>query len=143
MKEKKTQRNLRQIVKFVLFSASAGILQALIFSLLNELLRLPFWGSYLPALIASVVYNFTVNRAFTFQSANNIPKAMFQVALYYLVFTPLSTWAGNHLEQAGWNEYLVLALVMLTNMATEFLFCRFVVYRGSIDTNARAKNKSM
>lgn len=139
MEKKETRRNLRQILKFVLFSASAGILQVLVYTFLNELLDLPYWGRYLPALIVSVLYNFTVNRAFTFQSANNVPLAMLKVALYYLVFTPLSTWGGNRLEHAGWNAYLILALTMLTNLVTEFLFCRFVVYRGSIATNARAK----
>ena len=142
MSNEKTPGSVRQAIKFVLFSISAGVLQFLTFTLLNELLHLPYWGSYLPALVVSVLYNFTVNRAFTFQSANNIPIAMFKVALYYVVFTPLSTWGGQLLKgQAGWNEYIVLGITMVTNMVTEFLFCRFVVYRGSMGTNSRAQKK--
>ena len=142
MSNEKTPGSVRQAIKFVLFSISAGVLQFLTFTLLNELLHLPYWGSYLPALVVSVLYNFTVNRAFTFQSANNIPMAMFKVALYYVVFTPLSTWGGQLLKgQAGWNEYIVLGITMVTNMVTEFLFCRFVVYRDSMDTNSRAQKK--
>ncbi|MDT3360195.1 MAG: GtrA family protein, partial [Spirochaetota bacterium] len=93
------QENLVQIGKFVVFSISAGIIQVLVFTILEELFHLPYWPSYLTALIASVVYNFTVNRRFTFKSANNIPKAMMQLGLYYAIFTPLSTWWGDALVQ--------------------------------------------
>ena len=78
-------------LKFVLFSASAGIIELVVFALLNELLHLPYWLSYLIALVLSVLWNFTLNRKFTFQSANNVPKAMLLVALFYAVFTPLTT----------------------------------------------------
>lgn len=121
-------------VKFTLFSISAGLVQVISFTLLNEILHLHYWVSYLTALILSVVWNFTFNRKFTFHSANNIPIAMLKVAGYYAVFTPLSTWAGSALEAAGWNEYLVLILSMLVNFVTEFLFDRFVVFGKSIDT---------
>ena len=63
-------------LKFVLFSASAGIIELVVFTLLNELIGLPYWLCYLVALVASVVWNFTLNRKFTFQSANNVPRAM-------------------------------------------------------------------
>jgi putative flippase GtrA len=137
------KQNGIQFLKFTLFSASAGIIQALTFTLLNELTPLPYWPCYLTALVLSVLYNFTVNRRFTFKSAANIPKAMLQVALYYLVFTPLSTWWGEALTNIGWNEYIVLGGTMLTNLSTEFLFYRLVVYRNSINTNKYAqKNHS-
>lgn len=58
---------------------------------------------------------------------------MLEVFCYYLVFTPLSTIGGNALQGAGWNEYLVLAISMILNFVTEYLFCRLVVYRGKID----------
>lgn len=130
-------------LKFVLFSASAGIIELVVFTLLNELTPWPYWPCYLLALIASVVWNFTLNRKFTFQSANNVPKAMLLVALFYAVFTPLTTWFGNWLaEGLKWNEYLVTAINMLFNLTTEYLYDRFVVFRGSIDTNERAKKKA-
>ena len=129
--------------KFVLFSASAGLIEIVVFALLNELLRLPYWLSYLAALVASVLWNFTLNRKFTFQSANNVPKAMLQVALFYAVFTPLSTLLEHVLtEKLGWNEYLATAINMGLNLITEYLYDRYVVFRDSIDTNERAKKQA-
>ena len=138
----KSRDDLVRAIKFVLFSASAGLIQAGAFTLLNELLHWPYWPCYLIALVLSVLWNFTLNREFTFKSANNVPLAMLKVALYYCVFTPASTWWGTALTNAGWNEYIVLFGTMLINLTTEFLFCRFVVYRGSIDTNARARRRA-
>ena len=130
-------------VKFVLFSASAGIIEIVVFALLNELLRLPYWLSYLAALAASVLWNFPLTRKFTFQSANNVPKAMLQVALFYAVFTPLSTLLEHVLtEKLGWNEYLATAINMGLNLITEYLYDRYVVFRDSIDTNERAKKQA-
>ncbi len=121
-------------LKFVLFSASAGIIQALSFTLFEELLHFQHWLSYLLALILSVLWNFTLNRRFTFQSYANIPRAMTLVALYYAVFTPTTTWFEHFAtESLFWNPYLVLAINMLLNLITEFLFQRFVVYRDQID----------
>lgn len=123
-------------IKFVLFSISAGLIQVVSFALLNEVWQLWYWLSYLIALILSVVWNFTLNRKFTFYSANNIPIAMLKVAGFYVVFTPLSTWWTAILTGAGvgWNEYIVLAITMLINFVTEYLFDRFVVFGNSIDT---------
>ena len=131
---------VRRVIKFVLFSASAGIIQIVSFTLLNEFTNWPYWPCYLIALVLSVIWNFTLNRRFTFRSANNVPVAMLKVAAYYAVFTPLSTWLGSFLaDTLGWNEYLVTVLNMLLNFVTEFLFDTFVVFRGSIDTNDLAK----
>ena len=124
-----------RMVKFTLFSVSAGLIEIVSFALLNELLHLPYWVSYLIALVLSVLWNFTLNRKFTFKSAANVPVAMLKVACYYAVFTPLSTLLEHQLAgNLGWNEYLVTAINMLLNFVTEFLFQRFVVYRNSVDT---------
>ena len=105
------------------------------FTLMNELFHWPYWICYLTALVLSVLWNFTLNRKFTFQSAANVPVAMVKVAAYYAVFTPLSTLLGNWLvASCGWNEYVVTILNMLINVVTEFLFQRFVVFGKSIDT---------
>ncbi len=137
MSEKK--KELIRTLKFVLFSISAGVIQVVSFTLMEEVLHLVHWLSYLVALILSVVWNFTLNRKYTFHSANNVPIAMFKVALFYLVFTPLSTWWTAVLtgEVIAWNEYLVLILTMLVNFVTEYLYDRIIVFGGSIDT---AKN---
>ena len=124
-----------RLLKFALFSASAGIIQAASFAGLHEWGGLAYWPAYLIALVLSVVYNFTLNRRYTFKSSANYPKAMSQVFGYYLVFTPLSTWWGDALTRIGWSDYVVLGGTMLINFITEFLFCRFVVYRNSLDTH--------
>ena len=124
-----------RVVKFVLFSASAGLIEMGSFALLNELMDWPYWPSYLIALTLSVLWNFTLNRKYTFRSDANIPRAMLLVALYYAVFTPLTTIGGNYLaENLGWNDYLVTGINMVLNFVTEFLFQRFVVYGKSVDT---------
>lgn len=132
----KKNREFRRIVKFVLFSASAGIIEMGVFALLNELIGWSYWPCYLIALTVSVVWNFTLNRRFTFRSASNVPRAMALVLLFYCVFTPVTTLLGNYLaETLLWNEYLVTGINMLLNITTEYLYDRFVVFRKSLDTN--------
>lgn len=131
-----TKKEIIRTIKFVLFSASAGIIQVLSFTLMEEILHLEHWISYLVALVLSVIWNFTLNRKFTFCSANNVPIAMLKVAVFYLIFTPLSTWWTAVLtgDSVGWNEYLVLAGTMIINFVTEYLYDRFIVFGKSIDT---------
>ena len=141
-------------IKFVLFSVSAGVIEAGSYYILNEFTHIDQYTNldevfgneygltYFIALVLSVVWNFTLNRKFTFKSANNVPKAMALVLCYYAVFTPLSTLLGNWLvETCGWNEYLVTVMNMLLNFVTEYLFDTFVVFRGSMDTNDLAKKE--
>ncbi len=124
-----------RVLRFVLLSASAGLIEFGSFTLLNEFTTLRYWPCYLIALVLSVLWNFTLNRKFTFRSTANIPRAMLLVALYYAVFTPLTTWGGDYLaENLGWNEYVVTILNMLLNLVTEFLFQRYVVYKGTVDS---------
>jgi len=134
MSERKNE--LLRSLKFVLFSISAGVIQIGSFTLLFELVHLTEWLSNLISLILSVLWNFTLNRKFTFHSASNVPVAMLKVALFYLVFTPLSTWwtAVLTAPSVGWNAYLVLALTMITNFITEYFYQRYVVFAKSIDT---------
>ncbi|MBR6522507.1 MAG: GtrA family protein [Oscillospiraceae bacterium] len=136
MKEKETAL---QAVKFTLFSVSAGIIQVASFALLNELINWPYWPSYLIALVLSVLWNFTLNRRYTFKSAANVPKAMAKVFGFYLVFTPLSTYLGSLAEGAGVNDFLILAVTMVANFVLEFLFTKFVVYRGQENTREAQK----
>ena len=148
--------NVLQAIKFVAFSASAGVIQVVVFTLLNELLpqtespnaiaqwffNSEYGASYLVALVCSVLWNFTFNRKFTFKSATNIPVAMLKVFGFYCVFTPVSVLLGEYVAQnTSWEfaEYAILAVTMLANMTTEFLFCRFFVYKDSMNT---AKEKT-
>ena len=129
-------------LKYVLIAASAGIIQIGSFTLMNELIGWDYWLSYLIALVLSVVWNFTFNRRYTFKSASNIPKAMALVFAYYCVFTPLSTLLEHYLtDNLHWNEYLVTAINMLLNLATEFPYQRFFVFKKTIDTNDLAKKE--
>lgn len=140
--ERMRKKELLRSLKFLLFSISAGVIQALSFTLCHELLHLSATVSHLIALILSVVWNFTLNRRYTFQSASNIPKAMLLVALFYAVFTPASAWLTAWLtDTMGWNAYLVEGINMVLNFVLEFLYDRFVVFRSSLDTNERAKQK--
>lgn len=132
--ETKHSEGFIQAFKFIMFSISAGVIQALSFTFIFEVIKLEYWPSYLISLTLSVLWNFTLNRKFTFKSANNVPLAMSKVFLYYLLFTPLSTWWGDALTNIGWNEYLVLFGTMVINLITEFLFTKYVVYKGSINT---------
>lgn len=136
------KKELWQAIKFTLFSLSAGLVQILSFTLFQEVFGWrDYWLSYVPSLVLSVIWNFTFNRRYTFKSAANVPKAMSLVVLFYLVFTPASTWLGSALEGAGWNDYLIQALNMVINLITEYFYQRFVVFRDSIDTNDLAKKE--
>ena len=131
MKEKKKQ--LWQVVKFTLFSISAGIVQVGSFALIEIFIK-DYWIPYLISLVLSILWNFTLNRRYTFKSAANVPVAMAKVFGFYLVFTPLSTYLGNLVEAHGVNDFIILAVTMLANFALEFLFCKLVVYRGQEGT---------
>ena len=128
-------KEFTRMVKFVLFSISAGLIEIGAFTLLNEVFHLPYWVSYLVALVLSVLWNFTLNRRYTFKSAVNVPVAMLKVAAFYVVFTPLST-ALEHWYTAtlGWNEYLATGANMLLNFVTEFVYQRYFVFGKSLDT---------
>lgn len=159
MAEMSKKQNAAQAVKFALFSASAGIIQVVSFTLLNEvvvpniniqnqavmnILNAEYGVCYLMALVLSVVWNFTFNRKFTFKSATNIPVAMLKVFGFYCVFTPISTIIGETVSRSTtWEfaEYIILVVTMMANMITEFLFCRFVVYKDSMNTNDLAQKE--
>lgn len=138
MKNSNLRTELWRSVKFTLFSISAGVIQIGSFTLLMELLHWPEWVSHLTSLVLSVLWNFTLNRKYTFQSATNVPIAMLKVAAFYLVFTPLSTWWTAALTEPSygimWNGYVVEIGTMLLNFVLEFLYQRFFVFAKSIDT---------
>lgn len=137
------KKELIRTIKFTFFSISAGLIQVVSFAIFEEVFHITHWVSYLVSLILSILWNFTLNRKFTFYSASNVVVAMIKVALFYVIFTPISTWWTAVLtgENFGWNEYLVLAGTMIINLVTEYLFVRFLVFGNSIDT-AKKTNKS-
>ncbi len=134
----KDKKELIRTIKFTLFSISAGLIEIGLFTILDEFTNLDYWICYLVALIASVVWNFTLNREFTFKSTANVPLAMTKVFIFYLIFTPVSTILGNYLvKNLGWNDYLVTGINMLCNFILEYLYDKYVVFRGTIDTKER------
>ena len=133
--EGERKKEFFRAVKFLLFSMSAGLIQAGSIFLLEMLTPLPSWLCYLVGLVLSVLWNFTLNRRFTFKSAANVPIAMLKVAAYYAVYTPISTYGVKLLtESCGWNPIFADGLAMVTNLVTEFLYQRFFVFGKSIDT---------
>ena len=127
------KKQMWQAIKFTLFSISAGIIQIGSFALLEIFVK-DYWIAYLISLVLSILWNFTLNRRYTFKSAANVPLAMAKVFGFYLVFTPVSTYLGNLAEGHGINDFVILIVTMLANFVLEFLFCKFVVYRGKEDT---------
>jgi putative flippase GtrA len=131
-------KELVRKIKFTLFSISAGIIEIGLFTLLNEFTKYGYWICYLVALVASVIWNFTLNREYTFKSTVNVPIAMFKVFIFYLVFTPSSTILGNYLvDDIHINEYLVTGINMLLNFIFEYLYDKYVVFKGNIDTKIK------
>lgn len=129
------KKELMRSLKFAMFSVSAGVIEIVVFTLLNECAKLQYTVCYLTALVISVLWNFTLNRRYTFKSASNVPIAMLKVAGFYCVFTPASTLIGGYLaDTLLWNGYLVTALNMLANFVLEYLYDRFFVFGKSLDT---------
>ena len=140
-----------QALKFTLFSASAGLIQIGTYALMYEALGWAPWLSYLVSLILSVLWNFTFNRTYTFRSDADVRRSMLLVALFYVVFTPLSTWwtaaltgenpftGAEASSEPLVNNYIVQGATMLINFVTEFLYQKFVVYRGTIDSRKKKK----
>ena len=138
----KDKKELIRTIKFTLFSISAGAIEFGLVALLTKITNWKYWIVYLIALIASVVWNFTLNREYTFKSVANIPVAMAKVFLFYLIFTPVSTILGDYLvEKCHWNELLVTAINMLFNFILEFLYDKYYVFRGTIDTKEKKRVK--
>jgi putative flippase GtrA len=133
------KKELLRIVKFTLFSISAGGIQLLSFTLLNELVfKSGYWVQYLISVVLSVIWNFTLNREFTFKSASNVPVAMMKTLLFYVVFIPVSTIGGDLLEPYV-NEYIILISTMIVNFVGEYLYQRFYVFKNSLETKVVSK----
>lgn len=141
--ETNKKREFLRFLKFTLFSVSAGIIEIVAFTLLTEFTPWGYWACYLPALVLSVVWNFTLNRRYAFRAEGSYTRQMLMALLFYAVFTPISTLLGDYLaDTLGWNGYLVTALNMIANFVLEFLYDRFVVFRGKVDTNEVARRKN-
>ena len=140
-KQTNKKAELWQATKFLLFSISAGVIQLVAFTILNELVGWTFWPSHLIALVLSVVWNFTFNRKFTFKSAANVPLAMFKAFLFYIPFTPLTVFGGQALVNIGWNDFLVEGITMVLNLILEYFYSKYVTFRNNIGTAETSQAK--
>ena len=158
------KKELWRAVKFTLFSISAGAIQA-ISSLLLKLVILDrvmnpnatmtfiikqptsTFIADTVGLALSVLWNFTFNRKFTFKAANNVPLAMLLAFVFYIPFYPFQIWYVPMVEQGlasigGWGYVIGLGTCMIINFVLEFLWQKFVVFRGKVDTNDIAQKSS-
>lgn len=130
-------KEVLRTIKFTLISISAGIIETLSFLILKEAFKLTeerYWIANLISLILSVLWNFTINRKYTFRSSANIPKTMALTFLFYVFFTPLAMFLTQEAVKAGANEYLMKFCQMLANLILEYLWTRLFVYRKTCDT---------
>ena len=157
------KKELWRAVKFTLFSISAGAIQA-ISSLLLKLVILDrvmnpnatmtfiikqptsTFIADTVGLALSVLWNFTFNRKFTFKAANNVPLAMLLAFVFYIPFYPFQIWYVPMVEQGlasigGWGYVIGLGTCMIINFVLEFLWQKFVVFRGKVDTNDLANKQ--
>ena len=160
MVKSEKKKELIRSIKFLLFSISAGIIDFGSFSLMKMLLPIGSVNAFVTSVgsvfkaspdqlfqvisvTLSVIWNFTLNRHYTFKSASNVPVAMLKVAAYYLLFfLPFTRWdVGYFVDTLGVNSFLVKAVNMLINFSTEFLYQRFFVFRKSLDTNSLAQKE--
>jgi len=146
--QKKDHKELWRVIKFTLFSMSAGIIELVTVTILEKATDWRHFYCYLIGLVLSVLWNFTLNRKYTFKSATNVPIAMLKVAAFYLVFTPFSTWLDKIITEdtpfagTAWIGTVSTIICMLLNFVTEFLYDRFFVFGNSIDTNEEAKEEA-
>lgn len=148
--KKEKRKGVMQFVKYALCAASAGIIQIVLFSILQavipsngktihfivEDMDLVTFIATTVALCASILWNFTFNRKFTFKDAGNVPKAMVLAFLFYVPFYPFQTWYVHTIkslliESIGADAAGIIAegTVMVINFALEFMWQKFVVFR--------------
>lgn len=140
--EENKKKELLRMLKFTLFSISAAVVQIASFTILNELVfKSGYWIQYLISVVLSVVWNFTLNRNFTFKSANNVPVAMAKTLLFYVVFIPVSTFGGEWVAPYV-NEYVILIVTMLLNFVGEYIYQRYYVFKDSLETKTTSVNES-
>lgn len=152
--KKEKRKGVMQFIKYALCAASAGIIQIVLFSILQavipsngktihfivEDMDLVTFIATTVALCASILWNFTFNRKFTFKDAGNVPKAMILAFLFYVPFYPFQTWYVHTIksllvEAIGTDGAGIIAegSVMIINFALEFMWQKFVVFRKPKD----------
>lgn len=137
----KSRESLFQAIKFTILSLSAGGIEALSFLGLDKLTAWSYDVKHVISIVLSVLWNFTLNRRYTFKSANNVPVAMLKVGIFYAIFIPVTAWLGQLAAGSGIHEYIIKAATMILNFVGEFLWWKLIVFRGSENTNKLARAK--
>lgn len=148
--KKEKRKGVMQFIKYALCAASAGIIQIVLFSILQavipqsgktirfivEDMDLVTFISTTVALCASILWNFTFNRKFTFKDAGNVPKAMLLAFLFYVPFYPFQTWYVHTIKSlllgplsTQASGIIAEGSVMVINFVLEFVWQKFVVFR--------------
>lgn len=148
--KKEKRKGVLQFIKYALCAASAGIIQLALFSILQavipqsgktirfivEDMDLVTFISTTVALCASILWNFTFNRKFTFKDAGNVPKAMLLAFLFYVPFYPFQTWYVHTIKSlllgplsTQASGIIAEGSVMVINFVLEFVWQKFVVFR--------------
>lgn len=155
-----------QAIKYFLCAASAGLIQFVTFTIMKtafdktgvtesmgtmwffqDINKTTFIATTI-ALGLSVLWNFTLNRKFTFKAANNVPLAMGLAFLFYVPFYPFQTWYVGAVEnainnsvgyEASWGAIIAEGTVMLINGILEFCWQKFVVFRNSGKTEEKTE----
>lgn len=156
---KKANETWWQAFKYLCCTASAGVIQFVSFTIMtytipNTLGKMYFihemdvslFISTTVALALSVLWNFTLNRKFTFKSAGNVPRAMTLAFLFYVPFYPFQTWyvaavAYAINPTAEWAKLVAEFTVMLLNGIFEFCWQKFVIYRKDQNTAVTKKER--
>lgn len=128
--ENKRKETIKQSIMFTVLSISAALVEFISFTILNHF-KIPYIWAHVSSIILSVLWNFTLNRKYTFKSASNVPIAMFKASLFYLFFIPITAFLGQKASLIGINDFLIKGLTMVSNFVGEFLWWKFFVFKDN------------
>lgn len=150
--DKAKKKEMLRTLKYVLVAASAGLIQFGSTAILSLIWPVEKFTNgpvlfYLIGLVLSVIWNLTINRKYTFKSANNMGIAILWTVGFYIIFTPASLllqgWLTNGVmiegstlvlaHYLGWHTLIGTIINMVLNLGLEYPFQRFIVFRNSID----------
>ena len=131
----KTKNGWLQFLQFVVVSLGAGVIEYATFALMTWIVpdnKTMLVAAEVTSVVLSCLFNFTVNRKYTFHSSSNIPLGMLLYGVYYaFLATPAGVWFLLFLTQGGMHELLAKAVKMLVNFIFDYLFCKFILFQAA------------
>lgn len=128
-KNNETKKGIMQAIKFFMFSATAAIIDVTAFFILRNVFNVRIDIAEVISVILSVLYNFTINRKYTFKSTNKIVPAMIKVALFYAVFIPFAAYLSVLLKEKHVHEAIIKGMTLALNGIGEFFWWKYVVFK--------------